>query len=377
MDWSYDEDQQALRELARKMLEELATHERLKQVEATEERVDRRLFAELGKANLLGLPFADAFGGSGLGLVEVAILLEEIGRAVAPVPVFETVVLAGLPIAEFGSDAQRQSWLPRIASGEAILTAALSEPLADDPEAARATARPEGDGFVLDGRKGLVPAAHVAERVLVPAASAGGVGLFLLDPRAGGATLVRQEVTSRAPHFVLELDGARVAAADVLVAPERGRAAARWLRERATAGLCAMAFGVAERALQLTAAYTTERRQFGRPIGSFQAVHQRAGDAYIDVQAMRLTLAQAVHRLAHDEDAEDALAVAKFWASEGGNRVTYAAQHLHGGIGVDLDYPLHRYYLWSRQLSMTLGGATPQLVRIGEAIAAGRAGKAA
>jgi 3-oxocholest-4-en-26-oyl-CoA dehydrogenase beta subunit len=377
VDWSYDDDQQALRELARKMLEELATHERLKQVEATDERVDRRLFAELAKANLLGLPFGESFGGSGLGLVEVAILLEEIGRAVAPVPVFETVVLAGLPIAEFGSDAQKRRWLPGVVSGDAILTAALSEPLADDPEAARTSARRDGEGFVLDGRKGLAPAAHVAERVLVPAASGNGVGLFLLDPRAAGVSLVRQEVTSRAPHFVLELDGARVPAADVLVTPELGRAAARWLRERATAGLCAMAVGVAERALQLTAAYTTERRQFGRPIGSFQAVHQRAGDAYIDVQAMRLTLAQAVHRLAHGEDAEDALAVAKFWASEGGNRVTYAAQHLHGGIGVDLDYPLHRYYLWSRQLSMTLGGATPQLVRIGEAIAAGRAGKAA
>jgi hypothetical protein len=377
MDWSYDDDQQALRELARKMLEELAPHERLKQVEATEERVDRRLWTELAKANLLGLPFAEAYGGSGLGLVELAILLEEVGRAVAPVPVFETVLLAGLPIAELGSEAQKRRYLPRIASGEVILTGALSEPLADDPEAARTSARRDGDGWVLDGRKGLVPAVHVAERVLVPAAAADGIGLFLLDPRAAGVTSVRQEVTSRAPHFVLELAGARVSADDVLVAPGARREAARWLRERATAGVCAMAVGVAERALQLTAEYTSQRRQFGRPIGSFQAVHQRAGDAYIDVQAMRLTLAQAVHRLAHGEDAEDALAVAKFWAAEGGNRVTYAAQHLHGGIGVDLDYPLHRYYLWARQLALTLGSATPQLVRIGEAIAAGRAGKAA
>lgn len=377
MDWSYDEDQQALRELARKMLEELVTHERLKAVEATDERIDRQLWAELAKANLLGLPLAEEYGGSALGLFEVAILLEEIGRAVAPVPVLETVVLAGLPIAEFGDDVQKRRWLPRVASGEAMLTAALAEPLAEDPEAPRATARRDGTGFVLDGRKGLVPAAHVAERVLVPAASGDGVGLFLLDPRAAGVTLVRQEVTSRAAHFVLELAGARVEAADVLVGPEHGRAAARWLRERATAGVCAMALGVAERALQMTAAYTSQRRQFDRPIGSFQAVHQRAADAYIDVQAMRLTLAQAVHRLAHGEDAEDALAIAKFWASEGGNRVTYAAQHLHGGIGVDVDYPLHRYYLWCRQLAMTLGAATPQLVRIGEAIAAGRAGKAA
>jgi alkylation response protein AidB-like acyl-CoA dehydrogenase len=169
---------------------------------------------------------------------------------------------------------------------------------------------------------------------------------------------------------MLELSGARVAADDVLVAPQPDAAAARWVRQRATAGLCALALGVAERALQMTAQYTSERRQFDRPIGSFQAVHQRAGDAYIDVQAIRLTLLRAVHCLVEGEDAEQTLAVAKFWAGEAGNRITYAAQHLHGGIGIDLDYPLHRYYLWARQISMTLGGASQQLVRIGEGLAA-------
>jgi hypothetical protein len=369
MDWSWSEDQQALRELARKILEELATHERLKAVEASEEGVDRALWQELARANLLGIPFAEAEGGGGLGLLELTLLLEEIGRAVAPVPVYATVVLAGLPIAAFGDEATKRRFLPRIASGEAILTGALSEPLAEDPEQARTTARRDGDGFALEGRKGLVPVAHLAERVLVPARSEAGVGLYLVDPRGSGARLVRQEVSSREPHFVLELDGARVPASELLVAPEKGAAAARWLRERATAALSAMALGVSDRALQMTAQYTTQRRQFDRPIGSFQAVHQRAGDAYIDLQAMRLTLLRAVHELEQGEDASDALAVAKFWASEGGNRITYAAQHLHGGIGIDLDYPLHRYYLWARQLSMTLGGGTRQLVRIGAALA--------
>ncbi len=369
MDWSWSEDQQALRELARKILEELATHERLKSIEGGEEGIDRALWKELAKANLLGVPFAEAYGGSGMGLLELGILLEEIGRAVAPVPVYATLVLAGLPIAEFGSEDQKRRFLPRIASGEVILSGALSEPLAEEPEATQTTARRDGGGFVLEGRRGLVPVAHLAERVLVPARAGSDVGLFLVDPRGAGARLVRQEVTGREPHFVLELGGARVGAPDVLVAPERGAGRARWLRQRATAALCATALGVAERALQMTAQYTSQRKQFDRPIGSFQAVHQRAGDSYIDVQAMRLTLLRAVHELARGEDAEDAVAVAKFWASEAGNRITYAAQHLHGGIGIDLDYPLHRYYLWARQLSMTLGAATRQLVRIGEGLA--------
>jgi hypothetical protein len=371
VDWSWSEDQQALRELSRKILEELVTHERLKTIETSDDRVDRDVWKELARANLLGIPFDEAYGGSGLGLFELVVLLEEIGRTVAPVPVYPTLVLAGLPIARFGSDPQKQRWLPRIASGDVILSGALSEPLAELPEEPATSARQDGAGFVLDGRKGLVPVAQLAERVLVPARAGNGVGLFLLDPRAAGVTLVRQEVSNYEPQYVLELSGARVAGEDVLASPERGAEAARWLRQHATAALCAMALGVSERALQMTAAYTTERRQFDRPIGSFQAVHQRAGDAYIDVQAIRLTLLRAVHGLAQGEDAEQAVAIAKFWASEGGNRVTYAAQHLHGGIGIDLDYPLHRYYLWARQLSMTLGGATRQLVRIGAGLAAG------
>jgi alkylation response protein AidB-like acyl-CoA dehydrogenase len=370
VDWSWSEDQQSLRELSRKILEELVTHERLKKIEATDDRIDRDVYKELAKANLLGIPFAEADGGGGMTFLELVVLLEEIGRAVAPVPVYSTLVLGGLPIARFGTAEQKKRFLPRIANGEVILSGALTEPLAETPEEPTATAKKDGAAYVLDGRKGLAPLAQLAERVLVAARAGSGVGLFLLDPRAQGVTLTRQETSSYEPGYVIDLAGARVAAEDVLVAPEKGRDAVRWVRQHATAALCAMALGVSERALEITAKYTTERKQFDRPIGSFQAVHQRAGDSYIDVQAIRLSLLRAVHMLTQGDDAEEAVAIAKFWASEGGNRVTYAAQHLHGGIGLDLDYPLHRYYLWSRQLSMTLGGATRQLVQIGEGLAA-------
>jgi alkylation response protein AidB-like acyl-CoA dehydrogenase len=171
---------------------------------------------------------------------------------------------------------------------------------------------------------------------------------------------------------MLELEGARVPAADVLGKPgARGHEIVQWTTERAILAQCCLALGVADRALAMTAEYTRERKQFDRPIGSFQAVHQRAGDAFIDVIAMRLTMQRALHLVDAGEEATDALAVAKYWAAEAGNRVTYAAQHLHGGIGLDVDYPLHRYFLWARQLSQTLGGATRQLVKIGELLAAG------
>ena len=147
--------------------------------------------------------------------------------------------------------------------------------------------------------------------------------------------------------------------------PARAPTVLGWILARATTGLSALQLGVADRALRITADYTTERKQFDRPIGSFQAVHQRAADAYIDVEAMRLTLWQAAFRLAREEPADAEVAVAKFWASEGGHRVAYAAEHLHGGIGADIDYPIHRYYLWARQIQLTLGSGAHQLEALG------------
>jgi alkylation response protein AidB-like acyl-CoA dehydrogenase len=139
--------------------------------------------------------------------------------------------------------------------------------------------------------------------------------------------------------------------------------------ERATAGLCSTEVGVCEAALRLTASYVSEREQFGAKIGTFQAVAQRIADAYIDTEAIRLTALQAAWRLSEGLDAADELAIAKFWAADGGHRVVHAAQHLHGGIGMDTDYPVHRYYRWSKVIELNLGTATEHLRRLGERIA--------
>jgi alkylation response protein AidB-like acyl-CoA dehydrogenase len=144
-----------------------------------------------------------------------------------------------------------------------------------------------------------------------------------------------------------------------------------WLTHHATTALCAVQLGVSDRALSMTAEYAKERVQFERPIGSFQAVHQRAADAYIQLQAMRLTTWDAAWRLEAGEVASDAVQVAKYWAAEGGQFVGYAAQHLHGGIGIDVDYPMHRYYLWAKQCELSLGSAPVQLERIGMRLAEG------
>jgi 3-oxocholest-4-en-26-oyl-CoA dehydrogenase beta subunit len=280
-------------------------------------------------------------------------------------------VLGALPIAEFGTDAQRTAWLPGVAAGTTILTAGLIEDAHDDPLTPRTTARRDGDRWTLDGVKTCVPAGEQAARIVVPASPGkGSAGLFLVDPKAPGVTVERQILTNAEPHAKVTLRGVRVGAGDVLGDPTAGTAMVEWLFERATAAYCAVQVGVCDRALRMTAAYTTERKQFDRAIATFQAVQQRAADAFIDVEIIRMATWEAIYRLANGIPATEMVRIAKYWASEGGQRVAVAAQHLHGGIGVDVDYPLHRYFIWAKHVELILGSAPVQLAKLGAELAA-------
>jgi hypothetical protein len=371
VDFSFSEDQQQVAELARKIFAERASHERQRALErAGERRFDRELWRELARAGLIGIALPEAQGGGGLGFLELALVLEEAGRRTAPVPLFETALLGALPIAEFGSEEQKRTLLPRVAAGELLLTAALHEEGGDVASPAT-TASPDGaQGWTLRGSKLCVPAGAIAEQVLVPAAMGGGsLGVFLVDPAARGVSREEVQTTNGQPDAHFSFDGVRVTAQDALGDPKGGARIVAWLEARATAGLCALSLGVCEEALRLTSEYAKTRKQFDQPIAMFQAVGHRAANAYIDTEGIRLTAWQACWRLAEGLPAEAAVAVAKIWAAEAGQRVVHAAQHLHGGVGVDREYPLHRYFLWAKQLELTLGGATRQLLRLGKLLA--------
>lgn len=373
MDLAFSEEQEALRDLARQIIEGHVTKDRLRELEAGPERIDRTLWSALAQGNLLGAGIPEDHGGIGGGMIEVCLLLEQAGAAVAPVPIWPALVLGAMPVNRFGSTAQKDALLGGVARGETILTAALSEPGSDDPLAPAVAAAWEGDAWRLEGVKTAVPAALVARRILVPACADAGVGVFLLDPRAAGVHLEPQASTSGEITGLLTLDGAAIPEDDVLVDPGTNSGALEWIHDRALVGLCALQVGIAERALRITAEYTSGREQFGRPLATFQAVQQRAADCYIDVEAMRWTTWQAAWRLDEGLPATDEVAIAKFWAAEGGHRVLAAAQHLHGGIGVDVEYGLTRYTLRAKEIELTLGGAARQLARIGSAMAAGGA----
>jgi hypothetical protein len=372
MDLTLNEDQQAISELAGRILSEQLPPERLTAIEGQPDWFAADTWAELARTQLLGVPLRDDVGGGGFGIAEACLVLEQIGRTVAPLPYLATVILGAMPIDQFGSAEQRRRYLPAVIDGSLILTAALAEagnvfvPAVPGTRATR-----DGKGWRLDGEKRFVAAAHLAGRVLVPARTgANGVGVFLVDPKAAGVSLERVQTTALEPQSVVTFSGTKLGADDVLGDPEGGAAIVDWMAQRAIAGWCSMQAGVSDAALRLTAKHVSEREQFGVKIATFQAVAQRAADAYIDTEAITLTARQAAWRLAANVPAEEALSVAKFWAADGGQRVAHAAQHLHGGIGVDTAYPLHRYFRWTKQIELTLGGAMVHLVRLGAAIAA-------
>jgi alkylation response protein AidB-like acyl-CoA dehydrogenase len=151
--------------------------------------------------------------------------------------------------------------------------------------------------------------------------------------------------------------------------PAAGAAIAAEVIAHTTAGMCVIQVGVSERALEMTAEHVRQREQFGEPLAAFQAVSQRAADAFIDTEAIRLTAWQAVWRLSEGLPAADEVAIAKFWAADGGQRVAHAAQHLHGGVGADVDYPLRRYFTWAKANELMLGSATRQLLQLGARLA--------
>jgi 3-oxocholest-4-en-26-oyl-CoA dehydrogenase beta subunit len=370
MDFSLGEVEEAVGELARRIFRERVTPASLKEAEKGTDRFDRGLWKELAAADLLGTSLPESAGGSGHGFLATCALLVEAGAAVAPVPLWPTLVLGAMPIARFGTDDQRRRWLDGVAGGETILTAALVENGFDDAAEPSTRARRVGGFWELHGAKIAVPAAELAKRVLVTAKTQGGeLGVFVVDPRGSGVRLERQLATTGEAWFRVTLEGARVSEGDVLGDVARGAEIVDWLVPRAVVALCAMELGVTEQALRMTAEYTTTRQQFDRPIATFQAVAQRAADAYIDVEAIRVATWQAAWRLANELPAARAAAVAKYWACEGGHRVTYAAQHLHGGMGFDLEYPLHRYYTLSKQIELTLGSASRQVALLGAELA--------
>ena len=366
MDFTLSETQNELAALARQILTDQATPARMTEVEATGERFDRTLWAALASAGVLAAAAPENIGGGGLDLLEQCSVLIELGRAVAPVPYLTSVAISACAIGYFGTDEQRARWAAPALAGDLILTTALSEDLSDDAESPSATAELIDGGWVLNGTKAVVASGTFADAFVVSARTVDGPAAFLVARDHPGVSIESERVIDADTAATVTFENVRVGEDGYLGDSN----VLHWIVARSTIGLCAYQLGVIERALELTAAYATERQQFGRPIGSFQAVGQRLADAYIDVEAVRLTMWEAAWRAATPLQCPTEIATAKFWAAEAGHRVAHTAVHVHGGTGIDMDGVTHRYFVAAKRTEFALGGATAQLRKIGAELAA-------
>ncbi len=371
MDFNLSDDQRDLRDLASRILGDATSDEALRDFAASGAPYDAALWRTLAEAGLLGIAVSEAGGGLGLGLIDLGLLLEEQGRTLAPLPLTGTLAMAAVALDREGSEAQR-AWLPKVIAGEAILACAVEEVGGLDPARPVARAEAEGNGWRLTGSKVAVPYGAEAQALLVTATTADGPALFLVDPGTPGVTIAAQASTSGEPQAMVTLDGVSLPGDAIVGDAGAGERIVRELVQRGQVALAQRQVGVAAEALRRTADYSSNRMQFGKALGSFQAVQQRAADAFIDVEAMRGTALLAAWQIDTGAAQEADIATAKYWAAAGGHRVVHTAQHLHGGMGADVTYPIHRYFLTATQIGEALGGQAPMAARIGAAIASGK-----
>ncbi|MGV0835495.1 acyl-CoA dehydrogenase family protein [Mycolicibacterium thermoresistibile] len=362
MDFTTTEAADDLGGLVRTITESVCTPEHQRGLDGLEQRFDTELWDKLIDADVLSTAAPESVGGGGFGVLEQVAVLVALGRQLAAVPYLESVVLAAGALAEFGSEPLRRQWAVPAVSGQRILTVALDGEMGDGPVQAAHT----GSEYRVTGTRTLVRFGPVADAFLVPAETDSGTRMFLVAADDPGVSLTALDTTGRGSVARLQLADTMLGA-DRLVADSD--APLSWLTTRKALGHSAFQLGVLERALELTADYAREREQFDRPIGSFQAVSQRLADGYIDIKGLRLTLTQAAWRVAENQPADIDVHTAAFWAADAGHRVAHTAVHVHGGVGIDVDHPVHRYFLAAKQTEFTLGSATGQLLNIGRQLA--------
>lgn len=354
MNFDLSEEQSVVRDLATQVLSGSTSPERTRAAERAGD-LDRELWATMADAGLLALAVPESAGGSAMGLVELCLVAEQVGRYTAPVP-FTVGAVAAMTLAEAGV---HSDLLARFASGSALLTVALGENGLNDPRRPTLSATPTDGGLRIAGRRPAVPVGQHADALLVAVQGPDGVALALVERNGWSATEL--QTTALDPQAHLKID-------TVVPCLFGDSATLDRLVQRLHTALCAVAVGVARGSLALTAQHVSTRTQFGKPLAAQQAVGQRAADAYITAGAMEVTMLNAAWRLDAGLDAASDVEVAMYWATEGVSKVVLAGQHLHGGLGSDVDHPVSRYFLWGTQLATATGSPSSHLARLGSLI---------
>ena len=376
MDFGFNQDQEMLRATARKFLENECTSEFVRARMSEPEGFTPEFWTKLAEQGWLGLVYPEAYGGAGLGFVDLTVLMEEMGRAVMPGPFFSTL-LGGLVILDAGSDAQKKEWLTKISEGEARVSLAWTEPNARwDAAGVTTTAKASGGGFTLSGTKLFVPDAHVAQALVIVARTRegknpeDGVSLFLVPASTKGVTVTLLPTMDQTRKLCeVKLNDVAVPAAALLGPQDGGWAPLSRVIERATVALCAEMCGGAQRVLDMTTEYAKIRIAFGKPIGAYQGVKHKAADMLVDVEnAKSLTYYAAWAVDERVPEAPLAASMAKAYTSDAFRKVAGAGIQLHGGIGFTWEHDLHLYFKRAKSSEFTFGDATYHREKVAQLI---------
>ena len=364
MDLGLTEIQQMLKTSAQEFLSRECPTTLVREMEESERGYPDDLWRQIAGLGWTGVPFPEQYGGTGGDFLDLAVLLEEMGRALTPVPYFSTVILGGLTILDAGNDAQKADLLTRICDGSSILTLAIAETAASyEAWGIETAAAPDPDGYTLNGIKLFVPDAHVADTIIIAARTApgadpeSGITLFLVPAAAPGLSIAPIRTIGSERQYEISLNNVRVPAAAALGEINRGWPIAQRALQRAVAGHCITMLGGASAVLDLTVEYVKQRTQFGRPVGSFQAVQHHCAQMATDVEGCRGVAYQAAWRLAQNLPAQRETSIAKAWISQAYRRVCAAAHQCHGAIGFTKEHDLQLYTRRAKVQELTYGDA--------------------
>jgi alkylation response protein AidB-like acyl-CoA dehydrogenase len=364
MNLALSEEQEMLKKMAHDFLTDKLPKKVVKEIEESELGYSPELWKEMAGLGWMGLALPEKYGGSGMSFLDLAVLLEEMGSACLPGPYFSTVVLGGLAIADIGNEEQKQEYLPKIASGEMLFTLALTEPSAQyNADAIETRATTDKDGYILNGTKLFVPDAHIANYMLVvartdeKAEAEKGISLFIVDGKSQGISSKVLNTIANDKLCEVAFAGVKVPKGNILGELNQGWNEVQKIIQRAAVAKCCEMVGCIQQALDMTVSYAKDRKQYDRPIGSFQIIQHYCADMATDVDGTRLSTYQAAWMMSEGLPCTKEIAIAKAWAGEACQRVMALAHQIHGAIGVTIDHDLQYYTRRAKAAEVTFGDA--------------------
>jgi len=365
MNLALTEEQEMLKKMAHDFLTDKLPKKVVKEIEESEPGYSPELWKEMAELGWMGLALPEKYGGSGMSFLDLAVLLEEMGKACLPGPYFSTVVLGGLTIADIGSEEQKKEYLPKIASGEKIFTLALTEPSAKyDANSIQTKATADKDAYILNGTKLFVPDAHIADYMLVVARSdekskaEKGITIFIVAGKSPGISYTVLKTIANDKLCEVVFDKVKVPKKNILGELNQGWKEVEKIIQRAAVAKCCEMVGCIQQALDMTVSYAKERKQYDRPIGSFQVIQHYCADMATDVDGTRLSTYQAAWMVSEGLPGTKEVAIAKAWAGEACQRVMALAHQIHGAIGVTIDHDLQYYTRRAKAAEVSFGDAS-------------------